>query len=92
MPDRIVLSALVSAMLALSACATGETPRTNDAAFARQASCQTATATRIPVTVDGVPCSGPGRSYSSKQIDLTGASTASDALRLLDPSVNTTGH
>ena len=92
MPDRITLLALVSALFALSACATDAAPRTHDATVAREGACQTATATRIPVTVDGVPCGGPGRSYSGKQIDITGASTASDALRLLDPSVTTTGH
>jgi hypothetical protein len=33
------------------------------------------------------PCASPGRVYSDKDIQNTGATTAADALRLLDPSI-----
>jgi outer membrane cobalamin receptor len=33
------------------------------------------------------PCAGASRAYSDKDIQYTGATTAADALRLLDPSI-----
>jgi hypothetical protein len=42
-------------------------------------------ASRIPAT--GTQCSAAGRSYSSDDIDRTGAPTAGRALQLLDPSI-----
>jgi hypothetical protein len=33
------------------------------------------------------PCASPGRVYSDQDIQNTGATTAADALRLLDPSI-----
>jgi hypothetical protein len=33
------------------------------------------------------PCASPGRVYTDKDIQNTGATTAADALRLLDPSI-----
>jgi outer membrane cobalamin receptor len=33
------------------------------------------------------PCASPGRVYSDKDIENTGATTAAEALRLLDPSI-----
>jgi outer membrane cobalamin receptor len=33
------------------------------------------------------PCSAPGRVYTDKDIQNTGATSAADALRLLDPSI-----
>ncbi len=33
------------------------------------------------------PCASPGRVYSDKDIQNTGATTAAEALRLLDPSI-----
>ena len=42
------------------------------------------TGTRISSTE---PCASPGRAYSDKDIQNTGATTAAEALRLLDPSI-----
>ena len=42
------------------------------------------TGTRIPTAE---PCTTAGRVYSDKDIQNTGATTAAEALRLLDPSV-----
>jgi outer membrane cobalamin receptor len=42
------------------------------------------TATRIS---SSEPCGSPGRVYSDKDIENTGATTAAEALRLLDPSI-----
>ena len=33
------------------------------------------------------PCSAPGRAYTDKDIQNTGATSAAEALRLLDPSI-----
>jgi hypothetical protein len=33
------------------------------------------------------PCASPGRVYNDKDIQTTGATTAAEALRLLDPSI-----
>ena len=33
------------------------------------------------------PCASPGRVYTDKDIQSTGATTAAEALRLLDPSI-----
>ena len=33
------------------------------------------------------PCTSPGRVYTDNDIQNTGAATAADALRLLDPSI-----
>ncbi|HMA00095.1 MAG TPA: hypothetical protein VKP66_19300 [Steroidobacteraceae bacterium] len=33
------------------------------------------------------PCASPGRVYSDRDIQNTGATTAAEALRLLDPSI-----
>ena len=42
------------------------------------------TASRIP---SSQPCAAFGRAYSDKDIQTTGATTADEALRLLDPSI-----
>jgi outer membrane cobalamin receptor len=42
------------------------------------------TATRIS---SSEPCASPGRVYSDKDIENTGATTVAEALRLLDPSI-----
>jgi hypothetical protein len=42
------------------------------------------TGTRIP---SSEPCASPGSAYSDTDIQNTGATTAGDALRLLDPSI-----
>ena len=47
--------------------------------------CVMQTGSRIPVKRK--ECTRPGRSYSKDEILKTGATTAADALRLLDPSI-----
>ena len=47
--------------------------------------CLTQTGTRIPARRK--ECAAVGRSYTQDQILTTGATTAADALRLLDPSI-----
>ena len=42
------------------------------------------TGTRIP---SSDPCTSAGRVYSDKDIKNTGATTAAEALRLMDPSI-----
>ena len=42
------------------------------------------TGTRIS---NSEPCASPGRVYTDKDIQSTGATTAAEALRLLDPSI-----
>jgi hypothetical protein len=52
---------------------------------ARNPACLSETGTRIPG--NGTNCSTVGRSYSSDDINSTGATTADGALRLLDPAI-----
>jgi predicted small secreted protein len=52
---------------------------------ARSPACLSDTGTRIPG--NGTNCSAVGRSYTSDDINSTGATTADGALRLLDPSI-----
>jgi hypothetical protein len=42
------------------------------------------TGSRIPTSE---PCASPGRVYTDKDIQSTGATTAAEALQLLDPSI-----
>jgi len=53
-------------------------------AAAENPSCLTQTGSRIGVKGE---CRGTGRSYTSDDINGTGATTAGGALRLLDPSI-----
>jgi hypothetical protein len=47
--------------------------------------CLTQTGSRM--AVNGSSCSAVGRSYTSEDINRTGATTAAGALRLMDPSI-----
>jgi hypothetical protein len=51
---------------------------------AENRSCLSQTGSRISVKGE---CRGTGRSYTNDDINGTGATTAADALRLLDPSI-----
>jgi hypothetical protein len=73
-----VTSAIVS-MLLLAACAATVADTKPDP------TCLTQTGSRI--AVNGTNCSAVGRSYTSDDINRTGATTAAGALRLLDPSI-----
>ncbi len=70
------------AALFLSGCATPGQPPAKPDNVAANAACLTQTGSRI-----ASDCTAIGRSYSSTDISATGATSAGDALRLLDPSV-----
>ena len=82
-------SAIATALI-LAGCATtaANKPKTDaSAADTQNSACLTETGSRI--TGDEKHCSAFGRSYSNTDIDRTGATTAEEALRLLDPSITT---
>ena len=74
--------AIAAALLLLVGC-TAASVKTQPAAAARNdRAC--VTGTRIS---SSEPCASSGRVYSDKDIQNTGATTAAEALRLLDPSI-----
>ena len=76
--------------LMLAACAATNAdvrPKTGAPVAAQNPACLTQTGSRI--TGDGKHCSAFGHSYSNTDIERTGATTAGDALLLLDPSITT---
>jgi hypothetical protein len=74
--------AAIAAGLLLVGC-TAATVKPQPAAVARNdRGC--VTGTRIP---SSEPCTSAARVYSDKDIQTTGATTADEALRLLDPSI-----
>jgi hypothetical protein len=79
----------IASLLILTACAAtnpGARPDAGaSAAVAQDRECLSQTASRIPSK--NPDCSEVGRSYSSDDIDRTGAATAGEALRLMDPSI-----
>jgi hypothetical protein len=81
-------TAMIS-LLILAACAatTADVKPKAEApgAVAQNPACLTQTGSRI--AGNKTNCSAVGRSYSSEDIDRTGATTAGDALQLMDPSV-----
>jgi hypothetical protein len=80
--------ATIASLAALCACAASQGTLKNPPAIAasqKTAGCLTDTGSRIPTNDLG--CSSSGHSYSSADIDRTGASTAGEALRLLDPTL-----
>jgi uncharacterized protein YceK len=82
------IAAGIAACLIFAGCATvaDETkakPEMHTVA-AENPSCMTQTGSRIGVKGE---CRGTGRSYTNDDINRTGATTAADALRLLDPSI-----
>ena len=86
--------------ICISACAVGCTSSRQmradanrsgtDVTSAYRLSCIRNTATRIPLK-EHECATTPGRIYSKDDIDRSGATTAGDALRLLDPAI-TVGH
>jgi len=88
MPALRILSAIAS-LVVLTACAGSNVGAKPDAGTTlvseRNPGCLKDTGSRIPS--DGASCSAFGRSYSSDDINRTGSTTASGALRLLDPSI-----
>jgi len=86
--ERAFRVAVWTAAMLLAACVT---PDPNKAASVRAQ-----TAARDPTCLHDTgsmivdahhPCRGIGRSYTREQIDQTGATTAAEALRQLDPAV-----
>ena len=79
----------IASVLILTACAaTNPDARPSagaSAAVTQNRDCVSQTASRIPPK--NPDCSAVGRSYSSDDIDRTGAVTAGEALQLLDPSI-----
>jgi hypothetical protein len=79
--DLHPLAAIAAGLLLAGCTAAAVKPQT--AAVARSdRAC--VTGTRIPTSE---PCASPGRVYTDKDIQSTGATTAAEALRLLDPSI-----
>ena len=89
MSNYIRVSSTVAGILILAACAARTAdvkPRAEtSAAVAPNPACLTQTGSRIPG--NDAHCSAIGRSYSNEDIDRTGATTAGEALRLLDPAL-----
>ena len=79
------LALLLVAVLLLQGCA-GSPTHTSAAAQASQNHCVQSTGSLIPAK-PGRCLPGNGRSYSRDEIRRTGATTTSDALRQLDPSI-----
>jgi hypothetical protein len=85
------LVGLTAAVAGLACCATtppasSHASRTARAAPVQSRTCLTSTGSRIPPSAGD--CLGvPGRSYSQRDIESTGATSAAEALSLLDPSI-----
>jgi hypothetical protein len=79
------VTAVITAAVALGGCATSTTHPIAAAAATTNPNCLTSTGSRIPVA--GTDCSANGRSYSSQDLQRTGATSVAGALPLLDPSV-----
>jgi hypothetical protein len=79
----------IASVLILTACAAIHPDARPSAAasapIAQNRDCVSQTASRIPAKDSD--CSAFGRSYSSEDIARTGATTADQALRLMDPSI-----
>jgi hypothetical protein len=89
MTTYLRISGAFASILILTACAfPAQVVKPTAGAFgadAQNRACPTQTGTRIPVK--GTNCSGFGSTYSSADINRTGATTVGEALRLMDPIV-----
>ena len=87
MRTKTLNAGLMLAAAMLAGCAAGAANMKPAAvvATANGSSCPHSTGTRIPLGESD--CAGPGRSYSSDQLQRTGATDAASALALLDPSI-----
>ncbi len=88
MPVLRILAAITSLVI-LAACAASNVGATTDTRTTRvgekNTACLKDTGSRMASGAAG--CSAFGRSYSNDDINMTGSTTASGALRLLDPSI-----
>ena len=79
----------IATVLILAACAAntaGVKPKSGaSATVAHNSACPAQTVSRI--SDYNADCAAFGRSYSREDIDRTGATTADEALRLMDPSI-----
>jgi hypothetical protein len=82
------LSFVACLPLLLAACATTPTARPTAQTAKPPAGCVASTGTSLPTKPTS--CTAPGNSYSSKDLQQTGAVTVPDALRRLDPDVTIT--
>ena len=81
-----VTSAIATVVILAACAATNEKPKAAaSGSIAQNPACLTQTGSRI--AGNNANCSAIGRSYSSDDINRTGATSADEALRLLDPSV-----
>lgn len=87
MRTSIRLISMIGLIVGLAACAATAPTAPPQAAASHDPSCLKQTGSRLPVGATG--CAGSGRSYSSDDINRTGATTAGAALPLLDPSLTT---
>jgi hypothetical protein len=92
--DKVLIG--VCFTLCVAGCATSRAPsdtaKSALPATANQppAGCVAGTATRIPVSPHD--CAGFGRVWTDQDVKSTGATSAGQALRQLDPTVTVTGH
>lgn len=79
----------IATMLLIAACAaTSPNAKPPMTAAAQDPSCLKQTGSRI--TNDNAGCKGVGSTYSKGDVDRTGATTAGEALRDLDPAITIT--
>jgi hypothetical protein len=83
MIDVRPLGALAAGLL-LVGCAASNVKPQSGSATAERSDRPCVTGTRIS---SNEPCSAPGRAYTDRDIQNTGATSAAEALRLLDPSI-----
>jgi hypothetical protein len=84
-----VMLASVGALLLVQATAAADEAIGKKASIEKgevEAGCVISTGSRI--LAQGSKCTALGRSYSQRDVRLTGATTAADALRLLDPAIS----
>jgi hypothetical protein len=86
MTNSFCVVGLAALMLVIAACAaTSPNAKPPATTAAQDQTCLKDTGSRMPPNNAG--CRGVGRSYSKEDVDRTGATTADQALRNLDPSV-----
>jgi outer membrane cobalamin receptor len=81
--DSRPLRAIAAALLLAGCSAANLKPQPHPASASNDGACVTASR----ITSSSEPCSAAGRAYTDKDIQRTGATTAAEALRLLDPSI-----
>ncbi len=75
------VTSVIASLLILAGCAAGG----GTVAAGHHPACPAQTGSRI--AADGTDCSIIGRSYTGEDVSRTGATSAAEALRLMDPSI-----